>query len=199
MQVIKGIYLSPYTEPEPETQFSAVITKPIDNDTIVLNQSLTANVQLSGDAADVIELIYFQNNKFMISTTAYPYSIPVNTSDEGTFSLLARAFDANFNIADSEPINYTVIDTTSTSISYQSRSSGLLFYPNPWSSGNLTVEWSEVPDFLLTLTSIYGRVVQKVNAQNGIVQLSGENLSQGVYLLSVSGNNKFIVRKVIVK
>lgn len=206
MQVIKGIYLSPYTGPEPETQFSAIITNPIDKDTIVLNQSLTANVQLSGDTADVIEVIYFRNNTFMVSTTAYPYSISVNTSAEGTFFLLARAFDANFNIADSEQINYTVVDTTqiitiintNNDISGHSES-GLLFFPNPWGSGYLTVEWNEAPDFLLTLTSTTGRVVRKVRAQNGIVQLSGENLSPGIYLLSVSGNNKFIVKKVIVK
>jgi hypothetical protein len=198
MQVIKGSYLSPYTGPEPETNFSVVITYPMDKDTIILNQSLIANVQVSGNTADMSQLFYFQNNKYMSFTTSSPYSRLVKTATEGNFTLQARAIDANFMIADSEPINYTVIDTTSTNISYQS-DSGLIFYPNPWRSGFLTVEWPEAPDFLLTLTSMYGRVVRKDYAQNGIIQLSSENLSQGIYLLSVSGNNKFMVRKVIVK
>jgi hypothetical protein len=201
MQVIKGIYLSPYTGAEPETGFSTAITNPIDNDTIVLNQSLTANIHLSGDTADVVQLIYFLNNKYMGNVTDSPYSMSVNTSAEGDFTLLVRALDANFMIADSEPVNYTIIDTTSTGnhVIPEQSGPGLLFYPNPWGSGLLTVEWLTAPDFLLTLTSITGRVVRKVYAQNGKVQLPGDNLSPGVYILKVSSDKKMIVRKVIVK
>jgi len=72
-------------------------------------------------------------------------------------------------------------------------------YPNPFNDQTtIAIENPNNEKYVLTLTDITGRLVQKMVIDQSVVHLSKENLPAGIYILSLEGE-KVIRRKIIVE
>ncbi|MFC5269454.1 T9SS type A sorting domain-containing protein [Adhaeribacter terreus] len=71
-------------------------------------------------------------------------------------------------------------------------------FPNP-SNGIFNIELPEGKTYEFVVTDLTGKVLMKHAAKGGTNQLNLEGTAKGIYLLKVSGEKGFVVRKLIVE
>ena len=73
-------------------------------------------------------------------------------------------------------------------------------YPNP-STEYCIVEWQEDENFeTVVMTDVQGKTVQTWSVDEiNQLRIETKNLSRGIYLLSLIGNNKKVTKKLVVE
>jgi hypothetical protein len=139
------------------------------------------------------------NNPYNPNNPPQDVTLGEQTSDEMFLisfqSLPYRPGDELYNIE--EMLNFT--STTNKSVSEQIH---LVVFPNP-SKGDIEITgWQQANNELtqIMVTDMLGKIVlnEKINADNGMLKINIENISNGIYFISLqSGHNKAF-RKVII-
>jgi hypothetical protein len=110
-------------------------------------------------------------------------------------SLPYRPGDELYNIE--EMLNFT--SSTNKSVSEQIH---LVVFPNP-SKGHVEITgWQQTNNELtqIMVTDMLGKIVlnEKINADNGMLKINIENISNGIYFISLqSGHNKAFQKVII--
>ena len=77
-------------------------------------------------------------------------------------------------------------------------SQSINIYPNP-SSGSFTVETNIEGQKIVTLSNITGEVINVYASNKGKILVQEEQLSSGIYMLTISNENNSVTRKIIVE
>lgn len=71
-----------------------------------------------------------------------------------------------------------------------------LIFPNPTNSG-ITINTHEFQNPILWIYDMFGKIVLKIQLFNGVNQIDVSSLSKGVYVVSISDENKTVRSKLI--
>ncbi|MBU2951016.1 family 16 glycosylhydrolase [Tamlana agarivorans] len=73
-------------------------------------------------------------------------------------------------------------------------------YPNPFTNGNLTIDFGASFSGKFTLYDLNGRIIltENIDTQN-VLTINKSNLNQGLYLIKISNKDTSITKKLIVK
>jgi photosystem II stability/assembly factor-like uncharacterized protein len=109
----------------------------------------------------------------------------------GTYRLMVTA-----NGCSSTSNDYTLVVTNTNSSAALSRYQAQVF-PNP-AKNILTVQFTETPEITLTiqLLNSLGKVVKTISTKNKITTIPVEQLSSGLYLLSIQGEGYQQIKKI---
>lgn len=149
----------------------------------------TANMSiLNPNGSTFNSWTYTSNTSYNASYRAFSKLLPTTA---GTYT-----FTATYN---GTTCSTTFNIVTSTSIDELQTDSELTLFPNPTSS-SFTINVDErVIDNTATIRDITGRIITAVQLSSGNVQLTTENFSNGIYLVSVENESGRVVKKLIIQ
>jgi photosystem II stability/assembly factor-like uncharacterized protein len=169
------------------------------------NCTNTSNsIQVTANPAPATPTISWNGSQLTTSATGVSYQwylngavIPGATSAAhtptaiGTYRIMVSA-----NGCSSTSNDYTLVVTNTNSSAALSRYQAQVF-PNP-AKNILTVQFSETPEITLTiqLLNSQGKVVKTISTKNKITTIPVEQLSSGLYLLSIQGEGYQQIKKI---
>lgn len=164
-------------------------TSPSDNSVITSNPAdILIEVSVSGNNISNVQFLNGAN--LLGQDITIPYNFNWNNVDNGSYSIIAKATDAN-NCSNLNSINVTV-NNVITSLEEIENTDKTLCYPNPFHH-QLTI--SPNSEFEFTIMDLMGNIQEQGKATQQVH--TGESLSAGVYFLKVSLNSEEKVLKII--
>jgi hypothetical protein len=115
------------------------------------------------------------------------------TLDVSTGNILFSSLTSDNAVGFEEP----VCISGTTSMKNNSTNSLVSIFPNP-STGNFTIESNANSTNLLQVFDVMGKLLLSQIIQNGKNTINTENLTEGIYILSVSTNEKKINKRLII-
>jgi len=138
---------------------------------------------------------FFQNDNLLGVSYAEPYSFTWNNIGGGQYSLTAVAVDDNGNSGTSDPVVVNVVGQTGL---YKPTADVLEFYPNPVSDElQLIMNDNFQGNRYFILYSSTGNAILKGSFSGSEYVLDFSSFPEGVYVITVSGEEGNIIRKII--
>ena len=177
-----------------------------------MNKQITAGTFIPGtDTVKVTGLVPIWPKKVNMTDTdgdgIYTYAVqgmPYNAAIDYKYSInsVPETFATRKVTLKYWNIRNDVFNEASSGVNPENLTSSFLVYPNPSTgSFNVSVTNTEATDFVITLTNINGQVVYQ-NTVKGVLthqETIGNDLSKGMYFLSVNNGKEVKVQKVIVQ
>jgi uncharacterized repeat protein (TIGR02059 family) len=159
-----------------------------------------SSVNIAVDAYDpdgtISKVEYFNGTAKIGESVTPPFSFSFETANAGTYDITAIAYDNLNATASSEMVNINVII-------YDGNSELINLYPNP-NNGQFSIDiltTLEDEKNTITIVNVAGETVYSsiLSKEETTRQLDISHLYAGIYILSITGKNIIITKKIIKK
>ncbi|WP_139134325.1 T9SS type A sorting domain-containing protein [Crocinitomix algicola] len=72
-------------------------------------------------------------------------------------------------------------------------------YPNPSFDNQITINWENYENYQISLFDLKGRLISKYSSTNNLVKIELPNISNGVYILTLTAEEITINKKIIIQ
>ncbi len=171
------------------------ITSPLSGSTFTAPTSMNITVNSADPDGNIIKVEYFDGNIKIGESLTYPFTLSLNYTDTGSFSITAVATD-NLNAkSTSNPVTFFISSV------YDNKSEYINIFPNP-NDGHFSLEFihpSLNRNCMITIANINGSIVHKepLLESSSTKEFDLSHINPGVYVLMLSGEKILITKKFI--
>jgi hypothetical protein len=156
--------------------------------TVCLNEPFDLLMGLGGN-------VDFDGTWYNSSNQALSSNIDTSGNLAGSFNY-DYIVESNFCPSDSANVLVIVDGSCDFTATLNELSQNFSMYPNP-TKGDLTIQWDGVDQATLTVFDIHGKIVISTQPVDNNMNISLNNVENGVYLVQVESNHAKMVRRII--
>jgi hypothetical protein len=156
--------------------------------TVCLNEPFDLLMGLGGN-------VDFDGTWYNSSNQALSSNIDTSGNLAGSFNY-DYIVESNFCPSDSANVLVIVDGSCDFTATLNELSQNFSMYPNP-TKGDLTIQWDGVDQATLTVFDIHGKIVISTQPVDNNMNISLNNVENGVYLVQVESNHAKVVRRII--
>lgn len=160
-----------------------------DNQEFNLGETITLKVDASDDEGDIEKVNFKINGGFYKLVGDPPFQTDWTPTTAGTYTIGARAFEAEQDGLDTE-ISKTVIikENVLSVVDLDTPLSNGKVYPNPIQNNKLFIQGMPVKPGILKVVDLGGKVLLEKNITTKNEQLDVTNLQKGIYILRIKAH-----------